>query len=391
MRTWTITRPASPRILRQGSCGGLALAFAAAKPEEGESERRGRALFDILRSLDASLRRRLVAIYLGLGLLTIGAWAWAILAFATKPALLSVALLIYGLGLRHAVDADHIAAIDNATRKLMQSGARPLATGLFFALGHSLVVLIAAAAVAGAATFVGDLERARGIGSGLGTAVSALFLLAVAAMNVVIFVSIFRSYRAARSGQAAGADVEALLNGRGLLARLFRPLFRLITKSWHMFPLGFLFGLGFDTATEVAVLGVAAAQATKGVPLGALMAFPVLFAAGMAVVDTTDGVLMLGAYEWAAASPARRLICNMTVTLVSVAVALVIGGVEIMGLAADTFGLAGGVWAWAETLDANSAAAGLVIVGIFAAAWGTSWTIDRFKRGGAISAAEADG
>jgi high-affinity nickel-transport protein len=321
-------------------------------------------------------RARLMAIYAVLAVLNLGAWLWALIAFRGQPAVLGIALLIYGLGLRHAVDADHIAAIDNVTRKLRQENKRPVAVGFFFALGHSTVVIIAAAAVAMAATLLGSCNAFQNVSGIVGTGVSALFLLSIAAMNIVIFVSIYRSFQRVRAG---GAYVDVLLNNRGFLSRTFRPLFKLVTKSWHMFPLGFLFGLGFDTATEVAMFGVSAAQAAKGIPIEAILALPVLFAAGMSLVDTTDGVMMLGAYDWALVKPVRKLYYNMTITLVSVGVALLIGGVEAVGLIGDKLALTGRFWDGVGALHDNFNKLGFLIIGVFIAAWGLSYVIYRVK------------
>jgi nickel/cobalt transporter (NiCoT) family protein len=200
-------------------------------------------------------------------------------------------------------------------------------------------------------------------------------------MNIVIFASIYKSYRRVRAGGTYVAqDLDLLLNNRGFLARIFRPLFRLVTRSWHMFPLGFLFGLGFDTATEVAMFGVSAAQAAKGVPIEAILVFPVLFAAGMSLVDTTDGVMMLGAYDWAFVKPIRKLYYNMTITLVSVVVAVLIGGIEALGLVSDKLGLSGGVWDAVGVLNDNFNNLGFVIIGVFVAAWVLSYVIYRVKR-----------
>jgi high-affinity nickel-transport protein len=341
-------------------------------------------LTQLKRLLDESapdLRGRLVTIYAVLIALNLGAWLWALLSFYDKPALLGVALVVYGLGLRHAVDADHIAAIDNVTRKLMQAKQRPVTVGFFFAMGHSTVVIIAAGAVALAASLLDGFDSFQSVSGVIGTAVSALFLFAIAAMNIVILVSIYRSYRQVRRGGAyVEEDLDMLLNNRGFLARIFRPVFRLVTRSWHMFPLGFLFGLGFDTATEVAVFGVSAAQATKGVPFEAILVFPLLFAAGMSLVDTTDGVMMLGAYDWAFVKPIRKLYYNMTITLVSVIVAILIGGIEALGLIGDKLGLSGGFWDAVGALNDNFNNLGFVIIGIFVAAWALSFAIYKAKR-----------
>lgn len=336
---------------------------------------------DLFHDASPDLRARLVTIYGLLAVLNAGAWLWAFIGFRAHTGLLGVALVVYGLGLRHAVDADHIAAIDNVTRKLMQLRQRPVSVGFFFAMGHSTVVILAAAAVAGAATLLGSLETVKSYGGMIGTAVSALFLLVIAVMNIAIFVSIYRTYRQVRAGGAyIEEDLDLVLNDRGLLARLFRPVFRLVTKSWHMYPLGFLFGLGFDTATEVAVFGVSAAQAAKGVPFTAIMVFPLLFAAGMSLVDTTDGVMMLGAYDWAFVKPMRKLFYNLTITGVSILVAVLIGGIEALGLVGDRLGLKDGVWSGIGALNDNFNNLGFAIIGIFAAAWFVSFAIYKAKK-----------
>jgi high-affinity nickel-transport protein len=327
------------------------------------------------------LRARLIFIYVVLAVLNVGAWVWALIAFHDRSALLGVSLVIYGLGLRHAVDADHIAAIDNVTRKLMQAGQRPVSVGFYFAMGHSTVVIIAAAAVAAAATVLGSFTTFQSYGGIVGTLVSAFFLFAVAAMNVIIFLSIYKSYRLVRSGKPyVEEDLEVFLDQRGFLARIFRPVFKLVTRSWHMYPVGFLFGLGFDTATEVAMFGVSAAQAAKGVPFAAIMVFPILFAAGMSLVDTTDGALMLGAYDWAFVKPMRKIYYNMTITLVSVIVAVIIGGIEALGLIGDQFDLKTGIWKTIGTLNDNFNNLGFVIIGVFLAAWIISYAVYKMKR-----------
>jgi len=326
------------------------------------------------------LKARLVTIYAVLAVLNLGAWLWAIVAFHDNPTLLGVALVIYGLGLRHAVDADHIAAIDNVTRKLMQDGQRPVSVGFFFAMGHSTIVVVVAGLVAAAAGALASFQSFQEIGGTISTSVSALFLLAIAAMNIVIFASIYKSYRRVRAGGTyVEENLDVLLNNRGFLARIFRPLFRLVTKSWHMFPLGFLFGLGFDTATEVAMFGVSAAQAAKGVPFAATLVFPFLFAAGMSLIDTTDGVMMLGAYDWAFVKPMRKLYYNMTITLVSVIVAVLIGGIEALGLIGDKLDLKGAFWDAIGALNGNFNNLGFAIIGVFVAAWVISYAVYRLK------------
>lgn len=326
------------------------------------------------------LRARVSAIYTVLAVFNVGAWAWAVWLFRDQPLLLGTALLAYGFGLRHAVDADHIAAIDNVTRKLMQDGRRPVSVGFFFALGHSTVVLLAAAAIAATATALAGFEGAKAIGGVISTAVSAMFLFAIAAMNILILVSIWRTFRhVRRGGTYVESDFDLLLNSRGLLARLFRPVFRIVTRSWHMYPVGFLFGLGFDTATEVALLGMSATQAAHGMSIWSIMVFPTLFAAGMSLIDTTDGILMMGAYNWAFVKPIRKLYYNLSITLVSVVVAVVIGGIEALGLIGDQLDLHGWFWDAIGGLNDNFNMLGFVITGIFIAAWVGSIIVYRYK------------
>jgi nickel/cobalt transporter (NiCoT) family protein len=327
------------------------------------------------------LKARLISVYTLLIVLNFGAWIWALIGFWNRPVLLGIALVVYGLGLRHAVDADHIAAIDNVTRKLMQMNQRPVSVGFFFAMGHSLVVIVVAALVASAMSQLGKFQSFQDFGGTISTSVSALFLLTIAAMNIIIFVSIYKSYRRVRAGGAyVEEDLDILLNNRGFLARIFRPVFRLVTQSWHMFPVGFLFGLGFDTATEVAMFGMSATQAAKGIPFAAILVFPVLFAAGMSLIDTSDGVMMLGAYDWAFVKPIRKLYYNMTITLVSVVVALLIGGIEALGLLADQFGFKGQFWDMIGKLNDNFNNLGFAIIGIFFAAWIISYLIYKVKK-----------
>ncbi len=280
----------------------------------------------ILSPRAASLRGSIFGLYALLITLNIAAWAWALNAFRDYPLLLGTAFLAYSFGLRHAVDADHIAAIDNVTRKLMQAGQRPLATGLFFSLGHSTVVVLASVGIAISATaFQTELDNFHSIGGVIGTLVSALFLLLIAAVNLVILVNVYRAFQRVTQGGDVTTDLDALIVSGGLLARLFRSLFRMIGRSWHMYPLGFLFGLGFDTATEIGLLGISAAQAANGLSFWSILVFPALFTAGMTLVDTTDSVLMTGAYGWAFVKPVRKLYYNLTITFVSVLVALIVG------------------------------------------------------------------
>jgi nickel/cobalt transporter (NiCoT) family protein len=318
-----------------------------------------------------NLRGRVIAIYGILLAFNLGAWLWASVAFHRYPLLLGTALLAYSFGLRHAVDADHIAAIDNVTRKLMQDGKRPVAVGFMFSLGHSTVVVVGAGAIAGAALALQHrLDSIRVIGGVIGTLVSAFFLFAIAIVNLIVLRSIYRAFLRVRRGDPyVEEDFDMLLGNRGFLSRLFRPIFKLISRSWHMYPLGFLFGLGFDTATEIGLLGISAAEASRGLSFWAILVFPMLFAAGMSLIDTTDNILMLGAYGWAFLRPIRKLYYNMTITCVSALVALVVGGIEALGLLGQHFGLKGWFWDRVAGLNNNFGALGYFIVGLFALSW----------------------
>ena len=328
-------------------------------------------------------RRSVTLMYVALTLFNAAAWGWALVAFRDAPWLLGTAVVAYGLGLRHAFDADHIAAIDNVTRRLVRGRHRPIGVGLYFALGHSTVVVLATAAVAFAASSITGRYGtiARDLGGVLGTAISALFLFAVALMNLAIFVSLLRSYRRLRTGAGyCEQTVERLLNGRGILARLLRPLFRLIRSSRQMIAIGFLFGLGFDTATEIALLGIAAAAAAKGLSASVLMVFPCLFAAGMTLMDATDGVLMASAYGWALADPVRTLRYNLAITLLSVLIALLIGGVEVAGLLAQRSRLPGGPWPIVSRVEAHFSEIGVALALMLIGLWIGSVLLHRGKR-----------
>src|SRR6201997_4821881 len=329
----------------------------------------------------AATRSRIVALYAFLLAFNALAWTWAIVALADRPTLLGTALLAYVLGLRHAVDADHIATIDNVVRKLMQEGKRPLAVGLFFSLGHSLSIALAVAGIAAAAfALQGRFAAFKSVGSIIGTGASAFFLLTIAAINLVILRSVWRSFKKARRGEdVAGEELDLLLSGRGLLARLLRPLFRMVTASWQMFPIGLLFGLGFDTATEISLFTVAAGQASGGLSFGTVMIFPALFTAGMTLVDTTDSVLMVGAYGWAFLNPIRKLWYNLTITAISVVVALLIGGIEALGLIVNKLALEGAFWEAGTGLNESLANFGYLVVGVFLVSWALSFAIYRWR------------
>lgn len=339
-------------------------------------------LAHVFNDSSTKVRGKLFGIYGVLIAINVLAWLWALIAFRHYPVLLGTSLLAYGFGLRHAVDADHIAAIDNVTRKLMQEQKRPVTVGLFFSLGHSTVVFLTSLGVALVASAMKDhLDHYKEIGGLISTSVSALFLFAIALMNLIILKAIYQAWRKVKNGGAyVDDDFDLLLADRGFLARLFRPLFRMVTRGWHMFPIGFLFGLGFDTSTEVALLGISAHQAGQSLSPWAIMVFPTLFSAGMSLVDTVDGHLMLGAYGWAYMKPIRKIYYNLTITLVSVIVAVVVGGIEMLGLIAGQLKLQGWFWDAIGALNDNFGVIGYVIISIFVLSWALSALIYRVKR-----------
>lgn len=375
------------------SLGGRAGAMRARR--EGRASRLlsapGHAILGIMRLADSSetagaetrpLRPRIAGLYVVLVGANVLAWVWALIAFRHSPALLGSAFLAYTFGLRHALDADHIAAIDNVTRSLMQDGQRPISAGLYFSLGHSTVVVALSLAIAGAASALeGRLSSLRAVGGAIGTIVSSVFLLAIGLANLVILVQVFRTFQRVRGGGALlERDLDLVPASAGPVGRALRRLFRVVRRSWQMYPLGLLFGLGFDTATEIGLLAISATQAGHGVPVWSILVFPALFTAGMTLVDTTDSVLMVGAYGWAFVKPIRKLYYNMTITAVSVVVALLVGGIEALGLAVRELGLSGGVWGAIGGLDDHVGALGVIILGVFAASWLVSVAIYRAKR-----------
>ncbi len=320
---------------------------------------------------------RAAVLVTGLALANLLAWCAAWKTFGHSGTLMAASLLAWGYGLRHAVDADHIAAIDNVTRKMMQQGKRPFGVGAWFSLGHSTIVVLASAAIAATATaFQQKMGWFHDAGGLIGTAVSSLFLLAMAFVNLVILRSVWRSFRAFREGRPFSTDVA---QAGGIMSWLFGKTFRLVNRSWQMYLVGFLFGLGFDTATEVGVLGISAASASSGMSIWSIMIFPALFASGMALVDTLDNVLMVGAYGWAFSKPQRKLYYNMTITGTSVVVALFIGGLEALGLAMDKFALSGGIWDEVGALNDNLGNAGFVVIGLFVACWIISMAVYRWR------------
>lgn len=319
-----------------------------------------------------NLRKKITAIYSLLIFYNLFVWLLAFYFLHNNALLFSTAVLAYTFGLRHAVDADHIAAIDNVTRKLMQEGKQPISAGLFFSLGHSTVVIIAVIFVALATTTLvqSNLTRWQDIGSIVCTSISAVFLILIAVINLLIFISIFKIFQQVRRGNNQRKEnIDQLMSTQGFLAKRFRRLFQIITHSWQMYPLGFLFGLGFDTATEIVLLGIAASQAVHGLSLWSILIFPALFTAGMTLIDTTDSILMVGAYGWAFMNPIRKLYYNLTITFISVTVAFSLGTVEVLGLIANNIEANGYIWNLIKGINNHFDILGYVIIIIFIVSW----------------------
>jgi high-affinity nickel-transport protein len=293
---------------------------------------------------------------------------------------IGVGITAYTLGMRHAFDADHIGAIDNTTRKLMRDGQRPLSVGFFFSLGHSSVVFLLAAGFAigirGLSSDVSNngsaLHQATGL---IGPTVSGSFLLLIGMINLVALVGIVRVFLRMREGRFDEHELEQQLNARGVMTRVYGRATGAVTKPWQMYLVGLLFGLGFDTATEIALLATAGSAAAGGLPLYAIVCLPILFAAGMSLLDTIDGAFMNFAYGWAFSRPVRKVFYNITITALSVAVALIIGSIELLAVFADRLSLTGGVWSFVSHIDLN--VVGYLIVGLFAVTWLVALTIWR--------------
>jgi high-affinity nickel-transport protein len=339
------------------------------------------ALTRVFQQSAPEVRRRVIGIYAFLIGYNIVAWLLALIIFGGNTKLLLLALTAYTFGLRHAFDADHISAIDNVTRKLMQEKKRPIGVGFFFSLGHSTIVVALTIFIAITAVAVSNFSNLQAIGGLIGTSVSAVFLLLIAAINIVILVDVYKTFREVKSGgDYNDLALDESLNKRGLMGRFFRPLLKATDHSWKMYPIGLLFGLGFDTATEVGLLGIAAATAGKGIPIAAILIFPALFTAGMTLMDTTDSVLMLGAYGWAFVKPIRKLYYNLNITLISVIVALVVGGIEALGILITELNLSGPPWDQINILGNNFGLLGVIIVGLFLLSWLVSTIIYKVKR-----------
>ena len=335
-------------------------------------------------SFDRGERNRLIGFFGSVGLLHVAGWGLLLITAAQHPTLLALGGLAYTFGLRHAFDADHISAIDNTTRKLLQDGRKPVGVGFFFSLGHSTVVFLIAAALGLTVKWIvegvaGSGGQLRSIGAVLGTGVSGGFLILIGVLNLLILLDIVRVYRRMKAGRYDRESLELELTAGGFMTRIFGRLFRVIKHSWQMYPIGFLFGLGFDTASEVAILAISAGAAANGVPFVAVIALPLIFAAGMSLMDTADGAFMSKAYSWAFASPIRKVFYNLTMTSLSVFVALFVGVIELMQVLIQVLGLRGGVFGAIAGFDFIGRA-GYFIVAAFILAWAAALTIYKARR-----------
>ena len=339
------------------------------------------SLLRVFQDNPKDVRGKIISVYAFLIVVNVLVWIISLILFGHSAFLLGLAITAYTFGLRHAVDADHISAIDNVTRKLMQEQKRPVAVGFFFSLGHSTIVLALSIVIAATAATVRKFDNLKLIGGFIGTSVSALFLYLIAILNILVLWEIFQAFQRVKQGRGYNEQtLEEFLNQRGLMARFFRPLLRVTDRSWKMYPVGVLFGLGFDTATEVGILSISAVLATKGLPLWTVLLFPLLFTAGMCLIDTTDGILMLGAYGWAFVKPVRKLYYNLNITLVSVLVALVVGTIELFSIISSALNLTGGFWDFVGGLNDNFGVIGYYIIGIFVVSWAVSTVIYKVKR-----------
>jgi high-affinity nickel-transport protein len=334
-------------------------------------------------AFDPAERRRLGGLLSAVLLLHVLGWGLLIAYGIGHPAFLALGGLAYTFGLRHAFDADHISAIDNTTRKLLQEGRRPVAVGFFFSLGHSTVVFLIAAILGFAVktilqSVVSGNGELKNIGGLLGTSVSGVFLVVIGLLNLVILLDILRVYRRMRRGEYDRGSLQQELVAGGLMTRVFGRLFRVVSSSWHMYPIGFLFGLGFDTASEVALLAVSAGAAANGVPFLAVVSLPLIFAAGMSLMDTADGAFMSKAYSWAFSNPIRKVFYNLTVTALSVFVALFVGTVELSQILVRILNLQGGVFSFITNLDFG--VLGFVIVAAFVVTWATAFAVFKVRR-----------
>ncbi len=330
--------------------------------------------------LSTAERFRILVLYSALGIATIAGLSASMIIGQSKPLLAGLGVLAFTFGLRHGVDADHIVAIDNTTRKLLQEGKRPLTVGTWFSLGHSTVVVGLILSLILATNAVKDrIPALQSSGAIIGTTVSGIFLFLIGLVNVLIVLGIYRVFSSLKHGDMKESELDNLLENRGFLNRYFKGLFKIVREPWQIYPIGILFGLGFDTASEIALIAIAVGVGvSSSVPLWMILILPFMFTCGMVLVDTTDGITMLTAYGWAFLRPIRKIYYNLTVTIISVAVAFAIGGVELLQVLSNELKLTGPFWSWLGKLDFETM--GFGIIGIFVVSWIASMAYWKYKR-----------
>lgn len=334
--------------------------------------------------LTSQERLKVLLLYAVIGSTTIAGFLASAFIGESYLALAGLGVVAYVFGLRHGVDADHISAIDNTTRKLLQDGESPLTVGTWFSLGHSTVVLgLILALVVATRAVVGQIPLLQEIGSIFGTTVSGIFLWLIGLVNVVIVIDVYKTFRSVRQGRLDEQELENQLNSRGFMNRYFGYLFKLIKKPRQIYPVGLLFGLGFDTASEVALIAVSVGVGVaSSVPVWMILVLPLMFTCGMVLVDTSDGIAMRVAYGWAFLKPLRKVYYNLTITVISVLVAFLIGGVELLQVLSGELRLSGGIWHWLSLLDFETMGYGIVT--IFALCWIVSLAYYKYRNFDAI-------
>lgn len=330
--------------------------------------------------LSTAEKLRVLSIYLGLGIATVTGVAASIAVGQRYTLLAGLGILAFTFGLRHGVDADHIVAIDNTTRKLLQEGKRPLTVGMWFSLGHSTVVVgLILALILATNAVKNQIPALQTSGAIAGTTVSGIFLFLIGLINLMIVVGIYRVFTTLKQGELNQSELDNLLEKRGFLNRYFKGLFRIVREPWQIYPIGVLFGLGFDTASEIALIAIAVGVGVSStVPLWMILVLPFMFTCGMVLVDMTDGITMFTAYGWAFLKPIRKIYYNLTVTIISVAVAFAIGGVELLQVLSSELKLNGPFWAGLRTLDFETM--GFGIIAIFIVSWAASMAYWKYKR-----------
>jgi len=331
--------------------------------------------------LSADEKFKIIIVYSLLGLATVFAFVASIVVGKLSGLLAGLGIIAYVFGLRHGVDADHIAAIDNTTRKLMQDDQRPFTVGMWFSLGHSTIVIsLIVMLIFATRAIIGHIPALETGGAMIGTSVSGIFLWIMGMVNLVIVVNIYRIFKELKQGKLNHSELENLLDNRGFLNRYFKPLFRIVKRPWQIYPIGVLFGLGFDTATEIALIAVSVGVGvSSSVPIWMILVLPLMFTCGMVLIDTTDGVTMRMAYGWAFLNPLRKIYYNLTVTVISVIVALAVGTAELLQVIANEMNLTGTFWGWLGSLDFETIGFGIII--IFLVSWLVSvviWKHGRF-------------